>query len=98
MAHDTEFFEHAGNYTGREGAPIPPTYDPRVTIDELVKLVVEPQDEVITGWQGKIANVLHHLMPDAVEKFMAVITEKAQLDDPPAAPATSGNVHRPSRP
>jgi len=98
MAHDTEFFEHAANYTGREGAPIPPTYDPKTTIDELVKLVVEPQDEVITGWQGKFANVLHHLMPRAVEKFMAVNTEKAQLDDPPAAPATSGNVHHPSKP
>jgi short-subunit dehydrogenase len=97
MAHGTEFFEHAGNYTGHKSVPIPPTYDPKVTIDKLVKLVVEPEDEVITGLQGKIANVLHHLMPKAVEKLMAIDTEKAQLKDAPPAPATSGAVHRPSR-
>lgn len=96
MAHNTEFFEHAGNYTGREGAPIPPAYDPKVTVDALVKLVNHPQDEIITGWQGKIANVLHHLMPNAVEKYMADNTEKAQLEDATPAPATSGNVHQPS--
>ena len=56
MAHDTAFFEHAGNYTGHKTVPIPPTYDPKVTVDALVKLVVEPQDEIITGLQGKIAN------------------------------------------
>ena len=28
MAHDTSFFEHAGNYTGHKAEPIPPTYDP----------------------------------------------------------------------
>ena len=96
LAHDTEFFQHGANYTGHKSVPIPPTYDPRVTIDALVKLVVEPQDEVITGVQGKFANVLHHLMPHAVEKFMAMNTEKAQLHDAPPAPQTSGNLHSPS--
>ncbi len=81
MAHDTEFFEHAGNYTGHKSVPIPPTYDPKVTIDALVQLVIKPQDELITGFQGRIANFLHHLMPNAVEKFMAVDTEKAQIKD-----------------
>jgi hypothetical protein len=35
-------------------------------------------------------------MPNAVEKFMAVKTEKAQLRDAPPEPATSGAVHTPS--
>jgi short-subunit dehydrogenase len=96
MAHSTEFFEHAANYTGRETVPIPPTYDPKVTVDALVRLASRPEDEVITGVQGKIANFLHHLMPNAVEKLMAVNTEKAQLEDAPPSPTTSGNVHRPS--
>src|SRR5258707_6253109 len=97
MAPATDFFEHAGNYyTGHEAEPIPPTYDPEVTIDALVKLVAEPQDEVITGWQGKIANFLHQLMPHAVDKMMAKNTEKAQLEDPPPAPESSGIVHRPA--
>jgi short-subunit dehydrogenase len=98
MAHATEFFEHAGNYTGHKAEPIPPTYDPQVTIDALVKLVAEPEDEVITGWQGKIANVLHHLMPHAVERLMAKNTELSQLATAPPGPITSGAIHRPSGP
>lgn len=96
MAHETEFFEHAGNYTGKEAVPIPPAYDPKVTIDKLVELVAEPQDEVITGWQGKVAEFLHRLMPGAVERVMASNAEKAQLKEPPPAAPTSGNVHAPS--
>jgi short-subunit dehydrogenase len=95
MAHDTEFFQHAGNYTGRKSTPIPPTYDPAVTIDALVKLVVEPEDELITGWQGGVFNVLHHLMPRAVEKLMAKNATEAQLDDAPPVRVTSGSIHHP---
>lgn len=96
MAHATDFFEHAGNYTGHQAEPIPPTYDPKVTIGALVKLVAEPEDEVITGWQGKVANVLHHLMPHAVERLMAKNTEASQLEGAPPGPITSGTIHRPS--
>ena len=96
MAHTTPFFEHAGNYTGRETVPIPPAYDPQVTIDALVRLVVKPEDEVITGRQGTVANILHHLLPGAVERLMAANVEKVQLADAPPAPATAGNVHAPT--
>lgn len=95
MAHDTDFFEHAGNYTGHEAAPLPPTYDPKVTIDALVELVADPQDEVITGAQGGVFHFLHRLMPNAVERLMARNTEKAQIEDAPPAPVTAGTVHRP---
>jgi short-subunit dehydrogenase len=93
MAHSTEFFEHAGNYTGHKAEPIPPTYDPQVTVDALVKLVIEPEDEVITGWQGGVFNFLHKLMPGAIEKMMASNTRKAQFEKAPPAPVTAGNVH-----
>lgn len=96
MAHSTEFFQHAGNYTGHKAEPIPPTYDPQVTIDALVKLVIEPEDEVITGWQGEVFNFFHKLMPAAVEKMMASRTRKTQFDNAPTAPLTTGSVHEPS--
>jgi short-subunit dehydrogenase len=92
MAHNTDFFEHAGNYTGHKAEPIPPIYDPQVTVDALVKLVVEPEDEVITGWQGGVFNFLHKLMPRAVEKMMASRTRKSQFESP-LAPMTAGSVH-----
>jgi short-subunit dehydrogenase len=96
MSHETEFFQHAANYTGHESKPIPPVYDPAVTIDALVKLVVEPDDETITGWQGGVFNVLHHLMPGAVEKLMAKRSMQAELEDSPPAPNTAGAVHHPA--
>jgi short-subunit dehydrogenase len=96
MAHSTEFFDHAGNYTGRESSPIPPVYDPQVTVDKLVELVAEPEDEVITGWQGGVFNTVHKLLPAAVEKLMSVRTQKAQLEEAEPAAETSGAVHAPS--
>jgi short-subunit dehydrogenase len=96
MAHTTEFFDHAGNYTGRESNPIPPVYDPQVTVDKLVQLVVEPEDEVITGWQGGVFNTFHKLMPGAVEKLMSSRTQKAQLEDARPAVETPGSIHEPS--
>lgn len=96
-AHSTEFFDHAANYTGHKAEPIPPTYDPQVTIDALVKLVIEPQDEIFTGWQGGMFNFLHHLMPGTVEKMMAANTTKAQFQDAPPAPNTAGTVRQPSK-
>lgn len=96
MAHSTEFFDHAGNYTGREASPIPPVYDPRVTVDKLVELVVHPEDEAITGWQGGVFNTFHKLMPGAVEKLMSARTQKAQFVDAEPAPQTSGAIHQPS--
>jgi short-subunit dehydrogenase len=97
MAHATDFFEHAGNYTGHKAEPIPPTYDPGVTIDALVELVAEPEDEVITGRQGPVFEFLHRLMPNAIERMMAKNTEMTQLEGAPPAPVTSGTVHRPTR-
>lgn len=97
MAHGTEFFEHAGNYTGKKAVPIPPTYDPQVTIDALVKLVIEPEDEVITGWQGGPFSFLHRLMPKAIERLMAKNTEMSQLGGNESAAPTSGNVHHASQ-
>ena len=96
MAHSTDFFEHAGNYTGKKAEPIPPAYDPQVTIDALVKLVVEPQDEVITGWQGGVFDWLHRLMPKTVEAVMTKNTADSQLKNAEPGPLTSGSVHVPS--
>jgi len=62
-----------------------------------VKLVVEPEDEVITGWQGGPFSFLHRLMPKAVERIMAINTEGSQLSGNEPAPPTSGNVHHASK-
>ena len=97
MAHSTEFFEHAGNYTGKKAVAIPPAYDPKVTVDAIVGLLEKPEDEIITGWQGGPFSFLHRLLPKAIERLMATNVAHAQLEDAPAGPKTSGTVHKPAK-
>ena len=97
MAHSTEFFEHAGNYTGKKAVAIPPAYDPQVTVDAIVGLIEKPEDEIITGWQGGPFSFLHRLLPKAIERLMATNVAQAQLEDAPPGPKTSGTVHKPAR-
>ncbi len=97
MAHSTEFFEHAANYTGKKAVPIPPAYDPKVTVDAIVELIADPEDEIVTGWQGGPFGFLHRLMPETVERLMAAKVSQAQLDDAAPAPVTPGNLHKPKR-
>ena len=97
MAHSTEFFEHAGNYTGKKAVAIPPAYDPKVTVDAIVALMEKPEDEVITGWQGGPFGFLHRLMPKTIERLMAGNVDHAQLVEAPPGPKTSGTVHKPAK-
>ncbi len=93
MAHDTPFFERVGNYTGYKAVPISPVYDAKVTVDALVKLVAMPEDQVVTGRQGLLLNVLHRLIPGTVGKFMAGTTRKSQMSQASTAPHTAGYIH-----
>lgn len=95
MAHDTPFFEHAGNYTGHEVVPIPPVYDPQGCVDAIVELAENPEDEIIVGTQGKVSAFLHQLTPGMMEKLMGAMTHKKQIEDAPPAPDTAGSVHEP---
>jgi short-subunit dehydrogenase len=95
MAHDTPFFDHAGNYTGHEATPIPPVYDPQQCVDTIVDLAENPEDEVIVGTQGKVSAFMHELAPGIMEKLMGALTHKKQIEDAPPAPVTAGSVHEP---
>jgi short-subunit dehydrogenase len=54
---DTPFFEHAGQYTGRQATPIPPTEDPRKVVDAIADLVLHPKDEVSVGAMAKVSTI-----------------------------------------
>jgi len=92
---DTPFFQHAANYTGHETQPIPPVYDAQDTIDTIVRMAIDPEDEVSVGTAGKISTFMHHLMPGIVESMMARQTRKAEFDKAPAARPKSGSVREP---
>ena len=92
---DTPFFEHAAQYTGREAAPIPPTYDPREVVETIVGLAKNPKDEVTVGTSAKFATLLHQFFPGMVESMMAKQTRKAELQDSPQGHEGSGSLHTP---
>ena len=92
---DTPFFEHAAQYTGKEASPIPPTYDPSEVVDMIVRMTVEPEDEVTVGTAAKVMEFAHRLFPDTTEAMMARQTHKAEFEEAPPGPETSGSLHEP---
>jgi short-subunit dehydrogenase len=92
---DTPFFQHAANYTGHETQPIPPVYDAQDTIDTIVRMAIDPEDEVSVGIAGKVSTFMHHLMPGIVESMMANRAHKAEFEKSPTAKRKSGSVREP---
>jgi short-subunit dehydrogenase len=95
MSHDTPFFEHAANYTGHESVPIPPVYDPQKVVDTLLKLAVDPEEEVVVGPSGKVMVAAHQVLGKLVEMGMEKETETAQIKKAPLSPPTPGSLHHP---
>ena len=92
---DTPFFEHAANHTGRRVQPIPPVYDPKLVVDAVYKLVLQPRDEVVVGGRGKVGSAAKRIAPRLLEKQMARRTQKAMIQRVERAPDSSGNVFAP---
>jgi NAD(P)-dependent dehydrogenase (short-subunit alcohol dehydrogenase family) len=91
---DTPFFEHAGNYTGHEVEPIPPTYDPAKVIETIVRLATDPEDEVAVGGAGKLFTFSHNIAPGLTEAMLQKQTART-IDKAPPASDTEGAVHEP---
>jgi short-subunit dehydrogenase len=94
-AHDTPFFDHTANYTGREVAPPTPLHDPQNVVDALVQLVRNPKDEEIVGADGLVKILMKKLAPGAEEKLAAKVMHRTQMKKPRPAPHTAGAVSTP---
>lgn len=92
---DTPFFDHVANYTGHEVKPIPPVYDPERVIDVLVRLVHEPEDEVMVGTAAKLSELAHQLAPIAMEKMWSKQVHRTQIENAPPAQPVQGALHEP---
>jgi short-subunit dehydrogenase len=96
MAMDTEFFEHAANYSGRKAVPIPPLNDANQVVDAIVNLIAEPKDEVMVGKGSQTFSLTNALNPGLTQSMMAANTHKAQMQDAEPAANTQGNLHQAS--
>ena len=94
-AHDTPFFDHLANYSGRQVQAPSPLHDPQNVIDALVGLARNPKDQKIVGADGIAKILLKNVAPRTQEKLGARQIHKAQMEDAPAAPETDGAVLSP---
>ena len=94
-AHDTPFFDHVANYTGHEVAAPQPLHDPEDVVETLVRLAANPKDKEIVGADGIVKILLKHVAPGLSESMTAAYMHRAQFEQAPPAPTTSGAVQAP---
>lgn len=92
---DTPFFDHVSNYTGHEVKLIPPVYEPQQVVDVLLRLAIEPEDEIMVGTAAKVGGVAHQLAPEATERLWGAQVHKIQMEKAAHADASKGAVHEP---
>ncbi len=96
-SHDTPFFQHAGNHTGKPVRPTPPVYDPQQVVEAIARLAANPQDELLVGTSAKVASLAGKVLPSVLERRMAQKLRKEQMEQPENARDTSGNIMEPMR-
>jgi short-subunit dehydrogenase len=94
-AHDTPFFDHAANYTGRAVEPPRPLHPPRNVVETLVRLAIDPRDEEIVGGDGVVKILMKKLVPGLEEKLAGRVMHRTQMQEPPPAPPSPGAVRQP---
>jgi len=94
-AHDTPFFDHAANHTGREVLAPEPLHDPENVVETLYRLVIDPKDRQIVGGDGIVKVLMKNIAPRIREKRAAKQMHEQQMEQQPPAPDTSGAVFTP---
>lgn len=92
---DTPFFEHAGNHTGHPVRPIPPVYDPRLVVEAIYRVALEPRDEVVVGRRGEMGKAAKRLAPRLLEKQLAKRAHRAMMEQGERSAESSGNLFAP---
>ena len=96
-AHDTPFFDHAANYSGREITRPKPLHDPRNVVDAIVRLAHDPEDKEIVGGDGVVKLAIANVMPGVSERIGAKQMHKMQMEKSESAADSPGAVREPMR-
>jgi len=93
---DTNFFQNAANYTGREVQALEPVYDPSYAAKHIVRQAMSdsPKREVIVGPAGKLMAAERAAMPKLYEKLMSAFTERNNFGEG-VVPPSKGNLYAP---
>lgn len=91
---DTNFFQNAANYTGREIQAIEPVYDPSYVARQIVRLADEPRREIIVGPAGKMMAAERALVPALYERMVGKFINFNGFSTKPTE-RTTGNLYEP---
>ena len=69
---NTPFFEHARSKIGAHPQPIPPVYEPSAVAEAIVFAAERPRRQIYVGAAGKMIDVLQHISPRFVDKYMTL--------------------------
>jgi short-subunit dehydrogenase len=84
-AVDTPFYQHAGNYTGRQPKPLNPVYAPETVARAIVSCAEKPKREVYVGRLAMGLTAMRRLSPAMYEQAYARQVELDHFKDEPAA-------------
>jgi short-subunit dehydrogenase len=91
---DTNIFQNAANYMGKEAEAIAPIYEPEYVAKQIVALARKPKREIIVGPAGKLMAIQRAHMPGSYEKRMSSYV-KQQLQGEQPATLSDGNLFDP---
>ncbi len=94
---DTPFFEHAGNYTGREITPVGSVSRPEEVAEAIVKLIEQPEREVLIGKHGYLMGAAHALAPNVYNRAIRKYTDRKHFGSGEAE-VSDGSVFEPQTP
>ena len=92
---DTPFFQHAGNYTGRQAKAMPPVYAVDRAARAIVHLAQFPRREAFVGGSGRMLALQQTLAPGTAERMIARMVDRTHFYRDRTAAPTPGNVFEP---
>jgi short-subunit dehydrogenase len=91
---DTNLFQNAANYSGREIRAIEPVYDPMYAAKRIYQVALKPRREKYIGPVGTAMALQRTHMPGSFEKRVSSFTESELFSTTPEPPSV-GNLYAP---
>jgi NAD(P)-dependent dehydrogenase (short-subunit alcohol dehydrogenase family) len=93
---DTEIYEKAANFTGKEIRTPPPAISEEQAADEIIELIFKRhiKEDLYVGGSAYWINLGHNIVPDAISNKIFTFTHTTSKDAEP----TPGNIHDPTNP
>jgi short-subunit dehydrogenase len=90
---DTPFATHSKSITDKQPRPMPPIYDPKLTVDAIIKHAKQPQALVVVGASGQILTTQARLMPTLTEWIIGKIGIPGSLTRKPNKNVNENNLY-----